>query len=338
MSTLHSIEYLYIHYFGSKPDTTIDDLRGLTKLKVLDIVVKDNVTNSTFHPLAGLPTQELRFTWVLSCKTCYMDKTTFDPFTSVTKLLTDFRALHALGSLRSPLQTLHLVSWLKGYPSVLKYTTLQVLSKMNESLIYLAMFLPLRHIENGAFIWIPNLITVVVKYSQLQTLDKHAFQGLNALQDLFLGNNRLTAVPSDTLGVIAQFTSLQSLDLSSNSISTVEDDAFSAASSITYLNMENNKMQDDYNMPLRWLDLLRNLQRLTLGRFGSFYSNNIEIDLPLPLLSLQNFKLRNVQSVKFKTNFCSVFPNVTTVIISDAVINDFPNSLGLHACCFFKKP
>ena len=109
LATLHSIEYLYIHFFYSKPDTTIDDLRGLTKLKVLDIVVKVNVTNSTFHPLAGLPIQELRFTWVLSCKNVIWTKNSKLNLIH-SQVLRNYSQISdhyiLLGSLRSPLQTI----------------------------------------------------------------------------------------------------------------------------------------------------------------------------------------------------------------------------------------
>ena len=336
LETLHSVQHMYMNFFGSELNTVMTDFRSLADLRVLHILAQVNVTNDTFLPLAGLPIQEFVFTWVPMCKDCnFLDKSAFDPFTSVRKLSTDFKALPALGSLRSPLQTLTLESWVKGYPNALHNTTFQSLSKVNPvntSLTTLVLYLPLRYIETDAFIWIPNLIKVVLKYSRLQTMDKQAFCGLNSLQTLDLGDNQLTAVPFDTLDVIGKFTSLHLLDLSSNSISEIADDAFSAISSLTNLNLGNNKIQD-YVIHTGWLDLLQNLTHLVLGDFG-LRSFAVEIDLPVS--SLQIFELRRVGMVRFKTNFCPIFPNVVDVIISDAKIPGFPFLLALHECLFLQ--
>ena len=140
-------------------------------------------------------------------------------------------------------------------------------------------------------------------------------------------------MPSDALAVIGKFTSFQFLNLRSSSISAISDDAFSEVPSLTYLNIENNKIQE-YIMHTRWLDSLHNLKHLV---FGGFYSVFVEIDLPIHPTSLQIFELRNVGSVKFKTNFCFTFPNVVTVIISDAEINDFPYPLALNECISLRQ-
>ena len=337
LATLHFLEYLHIHYLGNKLDTAMNDLQNLTRLRVLDIAAKVNVTNATFHSFSGLPIQQFIYTVVSSCKACYFDKTAFNSFASVRRLVTDFRALTALGFLRSPLKTLYLVSTLKQYPNFLSSTTFQVLSKMNQSLTVLYLYLPLRHIEKDTFMWMPNLTSVVVGKSQLHTLDKQVFRGLNALQSLRLMDNQLTAVPTDALAEIDKIKSFKFLDLSSNIISTIADDAFSSVSSLTYLNVENNKIQDDYYMRIGWLNLLRNLKHLILGGFGSFYSNIVVIDLPDPLLLLKRFELRNVDSVRFRTKFCSTFPNVASVIISDAEVHGFPYSLAFHKCSFLRE-
>ena len=337
LATLQFLEYLHIHYLGSKLDTALNDLHSLTRLRILDIAAKVNVTNGTFQAFAGLPINEFTYTVVSSCKACNFDKTAFDAFTSVKKLITDFRALPALGSLRSPLKTLYLASTLKQFPNALNSTTFQVLSKMNQSLTILYLYLPLRHIENGAFMWIPKLTSVVIRYSQLQTLDNQVFRGLNALQGLSLKNNQITAVPSCTLAEIDKIKSLTFLDLSSNIISAIADDAFAAVSSLTYLNIENNKMQDDYYMHIKWINVLQNLKHVILGGFGSFYSNIVVIDLPDTHLLLKKFELRNVDSVRFKTKLCSTFPNVASVIITDAEVHGFPYSLALHECSLLNE-
>ena len=83
------------------------------KVSLWYVAANVNVTNATFHSFSSLPIQQFTYTVVSSCKACYFDKNAFDPFTSVRKLVSDFRALPALGSLRSPLKTLDLVSMLK---------------------------------------------------------------------------------------------------------------------------------------------------------------------------------------------------------------------------------
>ena len=347
LATLHALEFLYMSYTGSTLDKVISDFHNLTRLRILQITnLIVDVTNATFHPLAGLPIHKLWCTWLPTCKDCYFDKIAFDSFTSLRRLLTDFIALPVLGSLRSPLEELLLGSWISdhGYPKVINNTTFQVLSSMNESLKNLALqSLPLRHIENDAFMCISNLIGVVVQESQLQTLDKYAFRGLKALEVLYLRNNQLTAVPSDALNVIGKFKSLQYLDLNSNSIiAMIADDAFSEISSLKYLNLENNSLQDHMILPTGWLHLLRNLKYLVLGRFRSL-SYVVEINLPLSLPSLQIFELKNAVkeitafAVEFKTNFCSTFPNIATVIIYNTKIYNFPYSQALHKCYFLKE-
>ena len=334
LATLHSLQYLYMTYVGSTLDTVLSNCHNLKRLRVLQMIpLRVNITNATFLPLAGLPIQECVFVVHPLCTDCgYLDKCVFDPLTSVRKLFTDVIGLPALGSLRSPLQDLALSSLLKSLPYVLNKTTFQVLSNVNESLTNLSLYFPLRRIENDAFMWTPNLIVMHICKSQLQTLDKQAFRGLSVLQWLDLSDNQLTAVPSGALGVIG---SLQFLDLGSNRISAIADVSFSEALSLRYLNLEKNNIQD-YFIHIGWLGLLRNLKHLVFGSLGSI-SGFIEINQPVPLLSLQIFELRSVW-VTFTTNFCSTFPNVATVLISDAVIvNDSPFVLALHECLFLTE-
>ena len=332
---LQSLMYLYMPYFGRALDTAVYNLHSLTRLRALNLVVSANVTNATFEPLAGLPIQGLTCQWLHQiCTDCYLDKTAFHPFTSVRTLSTDFIALPALGSFRSPLQSVGLISikTKRSYTYVLHNTTLQVLSNVSESLTSLSLVAPLRRIENNAFLWIPNLIEVRITRGQLHTLNKHAFCGLTALQKLYLSNNQLTAIPSQVVG---KFKSLQCLDVSSNRISAIADNAFSSLSSLTYLNIKNNGNQD-FVIHTGWLKLLRNLRHLVFGDFEAGFSHVIEIDLPVPLHLLQIFEMRRTFLVKFMKNFCLTFPNVADVIISDTLISDFPFSLAFHECTLLK--
>ena len=306
---VQSLQYLYMEYAGNQPDTVTSDFRSLTRLTVFNIILylSVNVTDAIFHPLAGLPIQDFTFVWgpQPTRRFCYLNVTTLEPFTNVKELFIDFLVLPALGSLHSPLQTLALMTYSTRYPDVIGNTTFEVLSNVKESLIQLGlMLLPIRHIENDAFRWTPNLITLLVTYTQLQTIDKEAFRGLTDLRKLYLDENQLTAVPSEALSVIDKFQSLQYLDLGSNGISAISDDAFSAVSSLSYLNLENNKFQD-YSTHIRWLDLLQNLQHIVFGSSGPILTN-VDIDLLVPLPFIQILELKSIYSVYFKTNICSV--------------------------------
>ena len=332
LATLYSLQYLYLSYLGSAFDILMRDLYNLTKLEDLRIVgLNSKVTNVTVHPLAGLPIQNLTLVWLPFSANHSMETTAFAPFTSIHKLFTDFLALPALGSLHSPLENLSLASWFEKFQLVLHNTTFQVLSKFKESLTNLELLLQnLNQIDNDAFMWIPNLITLVIWDCKVQTVAQHSFRGLTALQTLDLQNNQLTAVPSEALNVIGIFTSFQHLDLSLNSLWAIADDAFSGVTSLTYLNLGNNK--NIYKLEYtRWLHLLLNLKHLVFGNF-EMSRTFASISLPRPLLSLQTFEIRNVGTLIFEPNFCLSFPNSRSLILSSALIVNFPFSLSLHEC------
>ena len=338
LATLYSLQYLYLTYFGSALDIIMRDLYNSTKLEELQLVGIDSpVTNTTLQPLAGLQIQKLTLLWK-ALSTQRIDEAAFTPFTSIQRLITDFIALPALGSLHSPLQTLLLLSFSEKFPYILQSTTLQVLSKFKESLKRLELFEPnLYQIDNGAFMWMPNLIKLGISAGKVQTVAQYSFRGLTALQILDLQDNQLTAVPSEAISYIGKFTSLQYLDLSRNSLSTIADDAFLGVSSVTYLNLGNNKYIHKLPVYARWLNVLPNLKHLILGTFESSNSDMITISLPTPLLSLQIFEIRNVL-VKFEKNFCLTFPNAVSLIISGAGIAHFQAfALSLYECVFLKE-
>ena len=339
LATLYSLQYLHLVYEGSTLDIVISDIRSLTRLTTFEIIgLSVSATNTTFRALASLPIQYFSVTWQHPCWDCHLDTAALTPFTSVRYLSIEFTALHALGSLRSPLQTLVLVSLEVKYLNVLNITTFQVLSNVNESLKCLKMFLPgLCRIENDAFIWTPNLVGIIVQHSQLQTLNKQAFRGLGALRWLILKNNQLTAVPSDALNVIGKISSFQHLDLSANSIFQIADDAFSGVSSLNYLNIKDNKFKTIFRNT-GYLDLLRNLKQLVLGGLGALI-HVFEFDLPVSLPSLQIFELRGtgIVQARFEKKLCPTFPNVVAVTITDTAISEFPYSLALHKCSVLEK-
>ena len=336
LTTLYSLQHLYLTYVGSKFDILMRDLYNLTKLENLKISgMNTNVTNVSFHALAGLPIQTLDLIWLPNPTGYWIDKNAFASFTSIKLLTIDFLALPALGSLQSPLQSLTMIDYLEKFPNIIHSTTLQVLSKFNKSLIYLLLGSPiLNQIDNDAFMWLPNLIHLVIMSSKVQTLAQYSFRGLTALESLLLQDNQLTAVPSAALNVIGKYMSLQRLDLSSNSLSTIADNAFSGVSSLTNLNVETSKFKT-LLVSTRWLKLLPNLNHLVLGTSG-MSNSRLHIGLPMPVLSLQTFKISNV-AVNFEINFCLTFPNSRSVVFSGAEIANFPASLSLNDCTSLKK-
>ena len=65
LATLYSLQHLSLPYLGNAFDRLVRDLTSLTKLEDLVIsVIKANVTNVTFHPLAGLQIQTLILGWM----------------------------------------------------------------------------------------------------------------------------------------------------------------------------------------------------------------------------------------------------------------------------------
>ena len=280
-----------------------------------------------------MPIQDFRFQWLPFTG---VDKTALAPLTSVQNLVLDVIALQTVRSLGSPLQSLTLVSVFPKFPRVLHNATFQVLSKFGTSLTNLNLYFPIRRIENDTFMWIPNLRILFLWSNKIQTLSKNSFRGLTALQQLDLSDNVLTAVPSDTFNAIGKFESLQFLDLSSNSIFAIADDAFVAISSLKYLNVENNELQDRF-VYTRWLSFLPNLHHLVLGNFGSYVSAVTILALTTPLLSLRIFEIRNANLVNFESSVCLTFPNLRSFVASDVVVGLNAYRLALHECSLLKE-
>ena len=336
LATLNSLQFLHMSYHGSTLDTVMSEFHNLTRLSILTIALNKSIANTTFHPLADLPIQTFTFLWI-PCINCSFDKTVFIPFTHVRDLATDFRALPALGSIHSQLQTLKLTSWLK-YPVTLHNTTFKNLWKVREFLTDLALLLPaLHHIENDAFMWTPNLINLVLLNTKIQTLATYSFRELNSLKRLNLQNNKLTSVPYSALNFISKFASLTYLNLGTNSISTIPDNTFTGLTSLTYLNLE-NEYSEVYvgHISTPWLNLLQNLNHLVIGFGRNVFS--VSIDLPIPLLSLRMLEIRNMDLVRFESNLSHNFPNLRHFVTSNIQISKIDlYNLTLHGCSYLRK-
>ena len=100
-------------------------------------------------------------------------------------LYTSTSTLPALGSLNAPLQNLTLLSFEQSLTYV-KKATLKVLMKFNSTLLHLKIrYQPLlQRIEDDAFIWTPNLITLNLDINSINYIEKYAFNGLVTLQEL----------------------------------------------------------------------------------------------------------------------------------------------------------
>ena len=171
----------------------------------------------------------------------------------------------------------------------------------------------------------------------METIAKQSFRGLTDLQSINLKDNRLTTLPSGVLNNIGKSTSLQYLDLSSNSISTIADDAFVAVSSLTFLIFENNKYQNAMYIFPKWLNVLGNLKYLVFGSATNGFGIFVTIGSSVPHLSLQVLDIKTIRKVTFKTKLCPTFPNVNYVVISDTYIHSFPYSMAIHNCLLLKS-
>ena len=185
--------------------------------------------------------------------------------------------------------------------------------------------------------WIPNLVYLGIIGGKVQTVAQYSFRGLTALRGLDLSANKLTAVPSDALKVIGKFGSLQYLNPGLNSFSTIAEDAFSGVSSLTYLNLGNNKYENPIKLEYTsWLHLLPNIKHFVIGatEMSGYF---LTFSLPMPILPFQTLEIRNADLVQFQTKFCLTFPNSRSVIISSAHISNFSFSLSLNECTVLKE-
>ena len=340
LANLLSLQHLDMFYCGNALDNIIDHFPALTKLEVLNIYYFTNVTDATFHPIAGLSIQNFSLQLLPTDNDSYflsMDETAFAPFTNVKILNIDFRALPALASLNSSLQLLILEAYFQELPQILDSKTLQVLFKFKESLDTVALALPsLREIEDDAFMWMPNVVRLIIKGSKIAKFSTHSFRGMTALQRLDLHENQLNTVPSAALNDIGKSLPLQLLFLNSNSLFSISKDAFSACSSVTRLDLGGNKFKDISLVSNGWFNVLQNLTSLVIGRTTKRFGSSLTIHLQVPHLSLKTIEIKEID-VEFKTTLCSTFPSLSSVVISGAgTYSSLIPQLALHKCSFLK--
>ena len=335
LSLLQSLQHLYFSPAGYHfAEIDLSGFKNLPNLKKLELSVKNlqtDITSYTFQQLSYSPLQEFTFEWFWKSDQYTIDRETFAPLDNLTSLTTSSLALPALQSACSPLYHLELHYKPVKY-SVVNITTFQVLQNFNSTLTHLTLiwsFTPPQLIDDYSFIWTPNLIILELKWSFIKHLAKHAFFGLNSLQKLTLHRNYLFKVPSEALEVFRKSATLQHLDLSSNWISNIPQDAFAAvSSSLTHLNMDNNFLQS--LVSTTWLNLFRKLNHISLK--GIIWTT-LQVWLKTPLLSLRNFEIGNF-ALSLKRPLCSAFPNLEVVVITSSRLENFPSDLALHKCSY----
>ena len=258
----------------------------------------------------------------------------FALLTGITSLMTQFSALPAMISLRTPLEYVYFLN----EPSdvlVLDKESFQILQKWNESLKQLKVYLgTLKKIEDCTFIWISNLLILDLDDNQIQSLAKDAFHGLNSLEKLILSRNLLVEIPNDALQVFRNSASLQHLDISLNKIiAPTSCGLFSAFStSLTYLNIEVlYKTGATSTQGIAALQRFKHLV-LTTGHYSGFI---IESKQSLP--SLQTLHIINPYLLELAKPLCTLFPNLKIAVLSDANIGIISlKCLHLQACSYLK--
>ena len=183
-------------------------------------------------------------------------------------------------------------------------------------------------IADFTFTQTPLLTKLDLVGCAIQNLMVDSFVGLNKLENLILGKNRLVKVPSHTFHAF-QNGSLQNLDLSSNKIAFVDSDAFSLLPFLKYLNLAENSMMPDTD----YLHTVTSLSNLKLGgtgieSFATLFETNSS--------SLEVLYVSKPRQILFSQvcEMCCLFPSLKNVTFANVIygILDFPSSLALHKC------
>ena len=108
--------------------------------------------------------------------------------------------------------------------------------------------------------------------SNITSLNPGDFEGLTALEVLFLNNNQLTDLP-DT--VFNGLTSLQQLDLSTNQFTMLRSGVFDGLMALQSLNLDNNAGEP--------VELMVSLERVDDGQFKAYMPTCAPFDIVLPI-------------------------------------------------------
>ena len=319
--------------------TGFQNLSNLKSMALGAMSLQTDITSNTFQPLSSLPLQTFFFDWMWTSFFKYtLDGEIFAPLVNVTELFTNYDALPSSESVPPLLN--HLELWPSAISiytmAIVKNTTFQHLQKLNSSLTHLSFsgFYWLTQIHDYSFIWIPDLITLDLSHNKISQLAAHAFYGLRSLEKLLLQENKLTEVPSKALEVFRQYSILQYLDLSANSLNRIPQTALSAVgSSLKYLNIEhNNNMQ--MIAAVTYLPFIPKLKNIFIKVKG-FESHSLEITQTRQHFSLQTFQLQVTKTdiLLAIPSICYAFPNLKVAIIPDIkYFPIYPSNLEFNKC------
>ena len=104
-------------------------------------------------------------------------------------------------------------------------------------------------IEDDAFSWAENLITLILRGNGIKHISAGAFNGLANLQGLSLAFNELVSVPSEAFQVFNPSIPLNWLDLSCNNIKYIPENfshPFGASKTLESINLKCNKLTNEF--------------------------------------------------------------------------------------------
>ena len=156
---------------------------------------------------------------------------------------------------------------------------------------------PIVIVRSDVFFGLTNLRQLYLNMAELQQIEPGAFNGLRSLERLYLSDNSLSSLPHD---LFHHLTNLQILTLANNHLQALARDAFKGLFQLEYLDIKFNRLA---SIPEGLFSKLFNLERITLSYNSIDKIKKGDIDLR---------ELRNLETIDFRNNSISTFPNLAT--------------------------
>jgi Leucine-rich repeat (LRR) protein len=142
--------------------------------------------------------------------------------------------------------------------------------------------------------------------NKLKKIDSNLFKGVHSIKSMYLSNNQLETIDLNTFANEGLFNSLESLILKSNSLKMIP--SLYLFTTLIYLDLSYNKLSDDFNIDLKYLEAL-DLSHNRLNRFETS-SFSFELKQSLEKLSLDAndfeivpvFELENLIELSLSSN------------------------------------